>query len=252
MNWIALLLLISYWSIAVALVPMARRVQAVLWDVDGTLSDSFSLGFESTKTVLARNGKVGISDAEYHEGTKFTTPRRLAWHVTGNPDDPVGIELGRQFDELYVDLVSLTTAPLYAGILPMLERLQEQDSQLKQGALSNACGAYVKAVVSCNHLAHIFPAVQLGADEVPEAKPSGAGLLHCAKLLGVDPISCIYVGDSPSDAAAATNAGFLCSVGVTWGSHKEEKVRAAFTHTAYDVRELETILMARMRGEDLV
>jgi phosphoglycolate phosphatase-like HAD superfamily hydrolase len=134
----------------------------------------------------------------------------------------------------------------------MLERLQEQDSRLKQGALSNACGAYVKAVVRCNNLVHIFPAVQLGADEVPEAKPSGAGLLHCAKLLGVEPRNCIYVGDSPSDGAAAMNAGFLCSVGVTWGSHNEDKVRAAFTHTAYDVRELETILMARMRGEDLV
>ena len=156
MNRITLVLVVSYWSFGVGIVAMARRVQAVLWDVDGTLSDSFSLGFESTKTVLARNGKVGISDAEYHEGTKFTTPRRLAWHVTGNPDDPVGIELGRQFDQLYVDLVSLTTAPLYAGILPMLERLQEQDSRLKQGALSNACGAYVKAVLETNNVNTIF------------------------------------------------------------------------------------------------
>lgn len=237
---------------SLALTGMIRRVSSILWDVDGTLSDSFMLGFSSTRQVLERNGKGGITEESYHEGTKYTTPRRLAWHVTGNPDDPIGPELGRQFDELYVDLVSPSTAPLYEGILPLLERLQSEDPQLKLGALSNACGAYVRAVVRCNSLEKLFPIVQLGADEVPEAKPSGAGLLHCAKLLGVDPSTSIYVGDSPSDAMAATNAGFLCSVGVTWGSHKEDKVRLAFTHTAYDVRELELILLAKLRGEDLV
>lgn len=65
----------------------------VLWDVDGTLSDSFQLGFDSTNAVLQRNGKDRISTESYHQGTKFTTPRRMAWHVTGDPDHPIGEEL---------------------------------------------------------------------------------------------------------------------------------------------------------------
>lgn len=201
-----------------------QRVAAVLWDVDGTLSDSFQLGFGATKTVLERNGVASISDADYHAGTKFTTPRRLAWHVTGNPDDPVGASLGQQFDELYVGLVSRDTAPLYDGIPACLTALREQDPALQFAALSNACGAYVRAVMASNALGTLFP-VQRGADEVAAAKPSGLGLLECCAELGADAGRCIYVGDSPSDAAAAQDAGFMCSVGVTWGSHSEESVR---------------------------
>jgi phosphoglycolate phosphatase-like HAD superfamily hydrolase len=65
----------------------------VLWDVDGTLSDSLQLGFDSTNAVLQRNGKNPISTESYHQGTKFTTPRRMAWHVTGDPDHLIGEEL---------------------------------------------------------------------------------------------------------------------------------------------------------------
>lgn len=39
----------------------------------------------------------------------------MAWHVTGNPDDPIGESLGMQFDDLYVDLVSLETVHLMSN-----------------------------------------------------------------------------------------------------------------------------------------
>lgn len=66
---------------------------AVLFDVDGTLSDSFRLGYEATNVVLRKNKVSDISEEAYHAGTKYTTPRRMAWHVTGDPDNPVGEEL---------------------------------------------------------------------------------------------------------------------------------------------------------------
>jgi len=233
------------------LIMSTTKVQSVLFDVDGTLADSFMLGFSSTNSVLVRQGKKPITEEDYHQGTKFTTPRRLAWHVTGNPDDPIGEDLGRQFDELYVNLVTPTTTPLFTGIREMLIRIQAQHTDLLYGALSNAATAYVHAVMKQTKLDTLFK-VQLGADAVPEAKPSGAGLLCCSKLLGVDPKKCIYVGDSPTDAIAASNAGFLCSVGVTWGSHSVENVQRAFSYTVYSVDELELVLVAIIRGQDLV
>ena len=146
---------------------------ALLFDIDGTLSDSFRLGFESTQKVLTTNGYRAIDESEYHQGTKYTTPARLCWHSTGNPDAqaPIGIELGRQFDELYVELVSNKTAPLYEGVLPMLSRVQATLPGLKLGALSNACGAYVEAVLRVNSLTEQF-GVALGADQVSEGAES--------------------------------------------------------------------------------
>ena len=219
----------------------AMRIQrGLLFDVDGTLSDSFRLGFESTQKVLTGNGYRVINEDEYHQGTRYTTPARLAWHSTGEPDgdSAVGIELGRQFDEMYVQLVSTETAPLYDGILPMLENIKSKlGSDLKLGALSNACGAYVEAVLKVNGLTEDF-GVALGADQVRKPKPMADGLLQCCSILGLNPTACVYIGDSPSDGAAAAAAG-MPSIGVTWGSHPEENVRKAFTRTVTTIPELE-------------
>jgi trehalose-6-phosphatase len=42
--------------------------RALLFDIDGTLSDSFRLGFESTQKVLVNNGYKLINEDEYHQG----------------------------------------------------------------------------------------------------------------------------------------------------------------------------------------
>ncbi len=226
-------------------------VDAILYDVDGTLSDSFMLGFKATDEVLKTEGFPSISEETYHGGTIYTTPRRFAWHATGNPDDKTGVgeRLGKIFDDYYVKLVSLETAPLYSGIDQMLRSFAKQE--VKQGALSNACGAYVDAVVNVNQIRDLF-GVKKGADEVPEAKPGGGGLLMCSEVLGVEASKCIYVGDSPTDGHAASAAGYYCSVGVTWGSHPPERVRPAFTHTVSSVEELRTLLQGLVTGDNLV
>jgi phosphoglycolate phosphatase-like HAD superfamily hydrolase len=218
-----------------------RRCRALLFDVDGTLSDSYMLGYTSTNEVLKSNGRGPISEDDYHAGTKLTTPRRLSWHVTGNPDDPIGLHLGQQFDDLYVGLVSKETAPFFNGIEDMLDSIKGEYPDVPFGALSNACGAYVRAVFDVNGYRDDFR-VQLGADEVPAAKPEPDGLLQCCKSLGVDPSECVYVGDSPSDGLAAKAAG-MQSIGVTWGSHPITTVKPAFTVTVESVSELKNTLL---------
>jgi phosphoglycolate phosphatase len=218
--------------------------RAILFDVDGTLSDSYMLGFTSTNNVL-KSLDIQISENVYHQGTKLTTPRRMAWHVTGNPDDPCGIELGRQFDDLYVKLVSMETAPFYDGIQDMLQAIKKEDKHVVFGALSNACGDYVTAVLRVNGVSDKF-AIALGADQVPAAKPKPDGLLYICKKLNIDPAQCVYVGDSPSDGQAAEAAG-MPSIGVTWGSHPEETVKPAFTRTVYSTRELSDALLQMIR-----
>lgn len=237
---VATIITITYIGIVQSM--LLSKPTTILWDVDGTLSDSFLLGFESTQKILMNNGKSSISEEMYHQGTKYTTPRRLAWHVTGNPDDPVGETLGRQFDELYVQLVSPETAPLYPGIKELLVLLNNK--KIKQGALSNACGSYVQAVLLSNHVNNMF-SVQYGADDVPAAKPSGLGLLKCCQEISSDPAESIYVGDSPSDGEAAKNAGMV-SIGVTYGSHPKEAVRKAFTHSVDTVEELKDLLLYKI------
>lgn len=191
-------------------------VKAVLWDVDGTLVDSTRMAFAATNEVLKKHGYPEVSEADYKIGSKYTTPRRFAFHA-GCEDlaDPVGEKLGNDFDALYVGLVTPSMVPLFDGLAALLGELCADGCGL--GALSNACGEYVRKVLAEHGLGSSF-AVQLGADEVPAAKPSPDGLLKCCELLGCSPSECAYVGDAPTDGAAAKAAGMRC-IGITWGSH---------------------------------
>jgi phosphoglycolate phosphatase-like HAD superfamily hydrolase len=109
--------------------------------------------------------------------------------------------------------------------------------------LSNACGAYVRAVVAANELDEVggqrlgLFKVALGADEVPAAKPAADGLLLCCERLGVDPENSVYVGDSPTDGQAARAAG-MKSIGVLWGAGEEAALTASFDVVVPDVPEL--------------
>lgn len=212
----------------------------IFWDIDGTIADSFHLGYSSTNEVLRNHGLPEVTEEQYHEGTKYCTPTRLAWHVTGNPDDPSGIKLGEEFDELYEKLVSTDTTPLYAGIFELVNNLNEKFPKLKFGALSNASTNYVKNVLTVNKLEATF-SVALGANDVPAPKPSGDGLLLCCETIDVLPQHCIYIGDSPTDGLAAQAAG-MSSVGVTWGSHPFDKIENKFVRIVHTIDDLKRVL----------
>eukprot|EP00455_Lapot_gusevi_P021416 TRINITY_DN2248_c0_g1_i2.p1 TRINITY_DN2248_c0_g1~~TRINITY_DN2248_c0_g1_i2.p1 ORF type:complete len:229 (-),score=5.54 TRINITY_DN2248_c0_g1_i2:28-714(-) len=208
----------------------------ILWDIDGTLCHSFQLGYSSTNTVLQAHAVEPISEAQYHQGTKYTTPRRLAWHATGDPDHVIGPQLALEFDQLYVTLVSPHTCPLYPGLDAILRQLPQSYPSLTMGALSNACTLYVHAVLQTNQL-HADFVVALGADQVPAAKPAPDGLLLCCSRMNLAPSRCIYIGDSPSDGQAARAAG-MKSIGVAWGSYEKQTLISEFTVVIEQVEQL--------------
>lgn len=227
---------------AAASTTAVRR--GVFFDVDGTLASSAKLCFEATVAVLVKNGHAAVTEEEFHAGCRYTTPSRFAWHVTGNTDDPCGEELGRQFDDMYVDMVTIDTAPFFPGIKTMLADVAAAHPAVRFGALSNACGAYVQNVVKCNDVVDSFP-VRLGADDVPKAKPNPDGLLACCAALDLGPEACCYVGDAPTDGQAAAAAG-MPSIGVTWGSYSAGKV-----HDNFDVA-VDTVEQLRAAIEDVL
>lgn len=219
--------------------PRSVPPKAVLWDVDGTLVESTRLGFEGTNTVLKKNGYPDISEAQYKEGTKWPTPERMGFHVSGDPADAAGPGLARQFDELYVAQVSPQIVPIYAGLPELLGDLRAAGCRF--GAVSNACGAYVRAVVKAHSWESDFEC-QLGADEVPAGKPAPDGLLKCCSSMGIAPEDCVYIGDSPTDGMAASAAG-MRGIGVSWGANNASKLAEAFPEVVADVQALRATLL---------
>mmetsp|Transcript_17289 Transcript_17289/g.37868 ORF Transcript_17289/g.37868 Transcript_17289/m.37868 type:complete len:276 (+) Transcript_17289:228-1055(+) len=236
---------------------------AIIFDIDGTLADSWKLGFDATLVVLENNQLPLIDEATYHDGTKYSTPQRLARHAGLEPIIPAkdeealaknlvfeqtGEKLGAEFDNLYVDLVTTETAGLFPGIQRILEKIISCPSSVRVGCLTNACVAYAHAVLKANNdfnqkfdLVGMCQSVH-GADTVAAPKPKPDGLYKVCNELGIRPCDSVYIGDSPSDALAADAAG-MPSIGVTWGSHSEESLRnAPFTFYASTPDELGRLL----------
>lgn len=238
--------------------------KAIIFDIDGTLADSWKLGFDATLVVLENNGIPLIDEATYHECTKFSTPQRLARHAGLEPIIPAendkalennllfektGNKLAIEFDDLYVGLVTTQTAGFFPGIQDVLERISSAQPSTKVGCLTNACVAYAHAVLKANDsetnqnlgLVKMCESIH-GADTVAAPKPEPDGLYQVCDELAVKPCDSVYIGDSPSDALAAHNAG-MPSIGVTWGSHSEESLlQAPFTFYASTPKELCTLL----------
>jgi phosphoglycolate phosphatase-like HAD superfamily hydrolase len=135
--------------------------------------------------------------------------------------------------------------PLFDGIQALIEKITSlKKTGVKLGALSNAGGRYVKAVLRANHVFSNFDATY-GADEVPTPKPSPNGLLYMCKNLGVRPDKCIYIGDSPSDGKAGKAAGMV-SIGVSWGSNSREKLEPSFDYVTDTVSQLDHLIDSLM------
>lgn len=240
----------------------ADQTKGIIFDIDGTLANSWKLGFDATQKVLSNNNIPLITEDLYHECTKYCTPDRLARHAgyvpeDGDPFQRVGEKLGKEFDDLYVGLVSPVTAGFYDGITELLMSFPAEN--IKIGALTNACVAYAHAVLKVNcpklnprhmnfHTTDLRKGIYEnfltihGADTVEKPKPSPLGLLRCCQDLGLEPSQCVYVGDSPSDAVAAKSAG-MTAIGVLWGSHSEDSLRKApFDTLCSSVQELQVCL----------
>jgi len=245
--------------------PPTKTAAAVLFDIDGTLADSWRLGYDATAVVLQNNdlSHVPFDEAIYHATCVYATPERLARTAGLTPDSPnfeqVGNDLGRQFDDHYVKLVSPQTCAFYPGMMDILQNLPDET---RLGALTNACAAYGHAVLRSNcpvrtaldntyglgfALYSRFDTIH-GADSVPAPKPSPEGLLQCAREIGLDDElgKIVYVGDAVGDGRAARAAGMV-SVGVLWGSNSEDKLRSAdtFDYIVGSVEELRELLPQR-------
>jgi HAD superfamily hydrolase (TIGR01509 family) len=226
---------------------LQRLVKGIIFDIDGTLADSWLLGFNATLTILESNSIATITPEIYHSCTRYSTPERLARHAGLEPGDAEfgsrGAQLAQEFDDLYVNLVSTETAGFYGDILPFLHRIPRS---IALGALTNAAVCYAHAVLQVNcHPEEIYFRFRSihGADTVPLPKPSPEGLLLVCRDLGLNPADCVYVGDSPTDGIAAHAAG-MPSIGVLWGSHSREAMaEAPFSHLVSSVQDLEDLLL---------
>lgn len=189
-----------------------RDIQAVLFDLDGTLIDSApDLGGAADKMRLDR-GMPSLSAERYRPMAGAGARGMLHIAFGLSPQDP---DFDAMREEFFANYERCMTHNTYAfdGVQEMLQTLEQR--QLPWGVVTNKSQRFTNPLTRSMPLFASAGAVVSG-DTTPHAKPHPAPLLEAARRLGVDPGGCIYVGDDERDIEAGRAAG-MRTVAATYG-----------------------------------
>ncbi len=187
-------------------------VRAVLFDLDGTLIDSApDLGAAADKMRVDR-GLPSLPSALYRPMAGAGARGMLQIAFGMSPQDPA---FDAMREEFFVNYERGMTDNTYAfdGVPALLQALEQHP--LPWGVVTNKSQRFTNPLTRSMPLFANAGAVVSG-DTTPHAKPHPAPLLEAARQLGVDPRSCVYVGDDERDIVAGRAAG-MRTVAATYG-----------------------------------
>jgi HAD superfamily hydrolase (TIGR01509 family) len=188
---------------------MSRRVEAVIFDMDGTLFDSMEPVTDAfISTILEAGGRRFTSD-EIVEAFTVGSSERMLEHLLGRPVTET--EHASYHHRLNIGASEMRP---YLGLEGALTELT--GAGLRLALFTGADVTSLDLLLGRAGLRDRFE-VRTGGDEAGRAKPDPAGIVLTCARLGVDPSSSAYVGDSEQDMLAARAADAL-AVGAGWGS----------------------------------
>jgi phosphoglycolate phosphatase len=195
--------------------PGLYAVQAIIFDLDGTLVDSAEDLRAALNTLL---GELSLRPIEANEikgmigdGVLKLVERALA-ATNGDPEQRDFL-LPRFLAIYQANPATLTRC--YPGVLETLDALQRKGFRL--AVVTNKPVFATKKILEALSLAQFFPVV-VGGDSLPQRKPDPAQLLEAAQQLGVNVDQTLMVGDNIHDVEAAHAAGMRC-IAVSYGYH---------------------------------
>ena len=188
------------------------HVEAVLFDLDGTLIDSApDLGAAADRMRVAR-GLPSLPDHLYRPmaGAGARGMLGVAFGIT--PEQPGYDALREEFMANYERAMTERTT-VFDGVADLIATLSRRG--LPWGVVTNKIERFALPLTRSLPLFATAGTV-VGGDTTPHPKPHPAPLLEAARRLGRDPVRCIYVGDDERDILAGRAAG-MPTVAATYG-----------------------------------
>lgn len=200
--------------------PCRRADWAVIFDMDGVLTDTARLHYESW---LRLAGEVGLpfDEPRYDEMRGLAREESLA-RFLGDAAGRFSAERQREMIErkqqLFVEAAErLTRDDVFPGVRPLIAELRAAGVPLAVGSSSRNTELVLRRI----ELREEFEAV-VDANDVPRSKPDPAIFLECARRLATPPARCVVIEDAASGIEAARRAG-MKAIGVG----PRERVRGA-------------------------
>ncbi|BBO30558.1 HAD family hydrolase [Lacipirellula parvula] len=182
---------------------------AVIFDVDGVLTDSYIPHYKSWERMFAEIG-VEFNDEQFRSTFGRTNRDIFAQLYPGESMTAErSKELGDRKELLYREIINENFTPL-PGAVELIDALSA--AGFKLGVGSSGPPENVKLTLEKLGRVEKFGAVITGAD-VTHGKPNPEVFLKAAERLGISPNDCAVIEDAPQGIEAANAAG-MTSIGV--------------------------------------
>ncbi|WP_171494721.1 HAD family hydrolase [Acinetobacter bereziniae] len=178
-------------------------MQAVLFDLDGTLIDT-AADFIRIIQDMCRNEGRAVVDADLIRTQVSEGARAMVKLVYPEleVDDPVFLAHRQHFLDLYGADIAVDT-DLFAGMYPLLAELES--NEIPWGIVTNKPRWLSESLLQALNLTERC-AVLVCPEDVKQTKPDPEPMYLAAKQIDIAPEQCIYVGDHPRDIDAGRNA----------------------------------------------
>ncbi len=204
---------------------MLKDVDAVLFDMDGTLVDSMWIWPSIDDDFLRRYHLEDQKPAGFHEGMEGLSYREVAQYFL---DVFPELHLTREeiMDEwlLMAHDKYVTQVPLKEGAYDFLEELKREKKKI--GISTSNELSLATDTLDALGIRSCFDSVR-SANEVEKGKPSPDVYLLTARDLDVKPDRCLVFEDVPKGILAGKNAGMkVCAVEDPFSADQREEKKA--------------------------
>lgn len=218
----------SSWSAPEAIksraqMPAALRYRAVLFDLDGTLVDSYAALTDAVNHARRSEGLHDLPPARIRElvGDGIERLLQRAFERTDVPP-----RLFEIFESRY-DEICCQGSKVLADVEATLAQLA--DLGVAMAVCTNKPTVFSRKILDFLELSRFFRAI-VGPDVAGARKPEAQHLLFTLESVRCTPDQALFVGDMPVDVRAARNSGLDVAVVATGSSSREQLAAAEPDH----------------------
>lgn len=212
------------------------QIQAVLFDLDGTLADTaLDLG-GALNALLREKGLPEKSMAQIRPHASHGSGALVTLGTGLTAEHPEFQSYRQAYLAQYEQCFDKETV-LFDGVHDLLTQLHERG--IKWGIVTNKPETFTHRLLP--KLGFRQPvSVVVSGDTCDEAKPSTKPMLFACEKLGIAPEHCLYVGDAERDMLAGRNAGMV-TVLAEWGYIADDDDTESWLYD-YTVRQVIDVL----------
>ena len=188
-----------------------RKIDAILFDFDGTLADT-SFDMVNCLNILLENHKKGKVELDIAKNYISKGAAGLIDFSCPKIDSVDRSKLITEYLEIYKENMFIKTH-LFKGIPEVIDTLVSMN--YKWGIVTNKPSYLVLPIIEMLNFFHT-PNCIVAGDTLNVKKPNPEPLIYASKQISCEPSLCAYVGDDLRDITAA-NAAKMFSVAAAYG-----------------------------------